>query len=75
MFHRHVFLKATAADTNEGNPVAVTRIHICLELEHKSAEPLPQWIPEPLAARTGNRTLRHFEKRIEKRSHPEVGHG
>ena len=74
MLHRHVFLKATAADAHKRDPVPVTGIHVGLKLEHEAAEPFPQRIDQSLAAGTGDRTLGHFQKGIQKRPHPEVRH-
>ena len=60
VFHRHVFLEATAADAHKRDPVPVTGIHVGLKLEHETTEPFPQGIDQSLAAGTGDRTLSHL---------------
>ena len=74
MFDSHVLLKPTAADPHKCHPVAVSGIHVGLKLEHEAAESIPQRIHQTFAARTGDRPLGHFQKSIQKRTHPEIGH-
>jgi len=38
MKHFHTRLVFAGADAEEGNTVAVLRIHVCLNLEHKARE-------------------------------------
>ena len=74
VLHGHVLLEMAGADAHEGDPVAVARVHVGLQLEHEAAEPRPQRIHRALAADAGRGPLGELQKGIEEGPHPEVGH-
>ena len=74
MLHRHVLFKLAAAHPHKGHPVAVARIHVGLQLEHKAAETGADRIDLTGIAGAAHRLLGQLQKGIKKRPHAEVGH-
>ena len=71
----HVALELAGADTDEGEPVAVLRVHVRLNLEDKAGEAVGDRIDHAVVhgARLGRR--RQFEESVEQHFHAEVVHG
>ena len=69
--HEHVFFEDARADAHEGQPVAMTLVHVRLDLENEAGEGVAGRFDDRLLAgdmrepRRGRR--REFEQRIEKR--------
>ena len=75
MLHGHVASETTTTDTDEGDTIAMARIHVGLQLENKATEILSKRIDHSVTARTTNRSLSKLQKRIEKWAYTKVGHG
>ena len=74
MGHEHVALEHARCDADERHVVAVLRIHVCLNLEHKAGERLVRRVHHPAAAITRDGRRSEREKAVEQHLHTEVIH-
>ena len=71
----HAALEATGRDAQEGDAVAVGRIHVGLDLEHHARELLFRWIDRALQGRPGPRRRRQIHQGVQHLTHAEVVDG
>ena len=75
MLHGHILLKLAATHPNKGDSVPMARVHICLELKHKTTKSLPNWIYSSRARLAGDWSLGQLKESIQEWPHAEVSHG
>src|SRR5215468_2098348 len=75
MDHLHVAAEDPGNDSDEGDAVPVLRIHVCLNLEHKTRERRICRSDGAAVAVAPGRTRGKLEEAVEKHLHAEVVHG
>jgi len=71
--HDHVLREAAGADTHEGHPIAMPRVHVCLNLEHEPGEALVRRADDADVARARLRLRREVDERLQEGLEAEVG--
>ena len=69
----HVFDEAPGADAHERDSVAVTRVHVRLNLEHKTGEPIVRRVHGTCVAHSGLWTRRNVDECLQEGLESEVG--
>ncbi|MNY26599.1 hypothetical protein D3C86_1604560 [compost metagenome] len=72
MLYGHSALKFAGANTQEGDPIAVCRIHVSLNLEHISAEFLVRWLDKSRCTLTRLRLRCKLQEVLQESLYPEV---
>ena len=73
--HHHVLREAAGAHADERDAIAMARIHVRLDLEHKAGEALVGRVHDPRIARARLRRRREVDERLEERLEAEVRQG
>ena len=73
MIDHHVLLKAARTDAKKSHPVAMLRVHVRLDFEHKAGEGLIRRLHLALRARAWTGRRGQIDEGIQKRADAEVG--